>query len=212
MKRYTKESIEAMLDAFISAHGRAPTMEEIQSGGEWPVYHTIKRQLGMTPQAYYKSKFPAKKRKKASKRPHQYTPELIDRQMAKFVKKNGRLPQLKDMRTQNGLPSYAPFKKATGSTLKEYLKAHPELNASPEAEEIKVEIAENAAASGTLAMAPAISDYMARMGMSLEELAFQTRIPEDRLHELLTSSASDLYKELYAIARALRVPMEILYQ
>lgn len=217
MKRYTKESIEAMLDAFASAHGRAPTLEEIQSGGEWPVYQTIKRQLGMTPQAYYKSKYGAKKKlskKKKAKRPRQYTPELVEQLMTQFVEKNGRVPSMKDMNSKCGLPNYTPFKKATGMTLKEYLNAHPELNLDQDTGESKNEIAESVPTT-TLEVSstvPAISEYMARMGMSLEELAFQTRIPVDRLSELLTESAADLYKELYAIARALRVPMEILYK
>lgn len=186
--RKDKKVIVAEYRKFLKEHGRLPSLEDCRDQ-KLPYPVTFKNATGKTPGAYFGNS-------------RSVTPEKVRDRVARFAAENGRLPVAADFRSANGLPTYATFKKATGKGLREYLNEE-----FPDFRETASPVRKTAGG-----LEPALPELMKRLGVSVEELASQTGIDPKQLEQLIAKEPSREYRRLYAVARALKVPMEILFR
>lgn len=205
MARYTKEDVLQIVEKFYQKEGRAPRMDEMNSKNGLPTIATFKKLTGVTPGQYLREQHPdmGKAKRKAGKSSRRKGVDAIVAEYREFYETTGRMPTTADCREKK-LAYPATFKKATGFSPWAYFRQE-QINSYKQQSE------QPAQASSQESHA-FILELMERLGTSLNDVAIRSGVPAQEIKELLNREPSEEFRQLYAIARTLNVPMEILYK
>ncbi len=204
MTKYTKESILAIVEEFYEKNGRPPRMDEMNSRHGLPTMATFKKLTGTTPGQYLRGRHPQaeKPRKRPSKGEKRKGAEQVVEEYRRFYEEYRRMPTTKDCKERK-LAYPSTFKSVTGFSPWAYFR-NEQVNAARQKENPPQEpIQENE---------PFILELLNRLGASVNDVAIRTDIPAQQIRDLLNRGPSEEFRQLYAIARALNVPMEVLYR
>ncbi len=198
MARYTQKSITELIENFYQENHRAPRMDEMNSQHGLPTMATFKKLTGTTPSQYLRGEHPELTAKrnppKSGKRKDK---ETIVEEYRQFYEEHHRMPTAQDCKEKK-LAFPLTFKRATGSSPWAYFRD----------EQINASKAEKKAASQGSTSFPL--ELLKRLGLSVNDVSLRTGIPAQRIQELLNQEPSEEFRQLYAVARALNVPMEVL--
>lgn len=198
--RRTPEECYAAIDSFYEKNHRAPSAGEMNTANGLPSPATFHKTTGTTPKRYLDEKFKKPKDKPSKKRVRIDVDKMIS-DYRRFYEEHGRMPQGKELK-ENHLPCLATFKRVTGESPAAYIKRLAGPN--------KKENLSNNPNVPTLNSF--ILEIVARMGISVNDLALKTGLSVQRIHDLLDRDAPKEFVELYSIANTLKIPMELLFR
>lgn len=95
---WTRESIIAATDLFFEQHGRYPKPDEYNLAHGLPSHNTFLAHFGITAGNYWKQRYPLQEK---------WTPETIKKAFEHFIECHSRLPTIKELKPEHGLPSAA---------------------------------------------------------------------------------------------------------
>lgn len=127
--RWTEERIVAAIDAFVEQNKRPPRSAELQKSTGLPSYSTWKRIMSETPSAYHHRVYG--KQNDTRGRAPSWTRDQVTDAIAAFISKHHRLPQYKELRWSNGLPSLTTCVTVLKESLSSYLaREYPDVKSS----------------------------------------------------------------------------------
>lgn len=103
---WTKESITAATDCFFEQYGRYPKAEEYDLEHGLPSHNTFPAHFGITAGEYWKQRYPIAQ---------EWTPETIKTAFEHFVEHHSRLPFMRELKPEYGLPSFSILLNRTGA-------------------------------------------------------------------------------------------------
>lgn len=116
-KVWTKDSIIAATDRFIERYGRYPKTGEYSMKYGLPTHNTFLAHFGITAGAYWRQRYPTLQQG--------WTADSILQAFERFVQEQGRLPQTKELRPENGLPASGTVTRHTGAVdYAEFCRTH----------------------------------------------------------------------------------------
>ena len=121
IKRWTEETCKTAFTRFYEEHGRPPHVAEQISGNGLPCYTALKKATGKSLSEYLYAMYPDLSSR--WRRAEQWTAEGCKAAFERFYEEHERLPRRAELASSNGLPSLRRFRKITGMSFTEYLRA-----------------------------------------------------------------------------------------
>lgn len=124
--RWTKESIDDIIDRFVAEHGRIPKHSEFISGNGFPSHTTLERHMGTSFVKYCRQRHP--EIETAYNKKNKWSKDEVEKAINRFIAKHGRIPRYDELNNTNDLPSYPITRRALSKPPNEYYKErYPEL-------------------------------------------------------------------------------------
>lgn len=112
---WNQESCMQAVDQFIAKNGRYPKPSDCRAANDLPSITTFSKKVGQTLSTYCKQNH-----SQLSGTRLRWTKELCIQAVDNFISQNGKSPNCKDCKSENGLPSPGTFFKVVGQTVAEY--------------------------------------------------------------------------------------------
>lgn len=212
-KRMNKEQVIAAYQAFVDEFGRLPHGNEIAQH-HLPAATTFKRVTGSTPGSILSLPDKEKKVQKPQKeRKRRVDFDTMVAQYREFYTVYHRLPTALELK-QRKMPALATFRKATGQSpgiyLRNLIASESKISDSSSAR-IRTSSKEAGAPNDYSEQTSFVMELIARMGVSLNEIALQTGHSVKEIEAVLSSPPPEAYLLIRAIAKAAKLPMEALF-
>jgi len=104
--QWTKERIDAAAKQFFETHGRYLRAEEYNMAHGLPARNTFRNHFGIAAGTYWRERFPMEP---------EWSPEKVMKMFEAFIEEHGRLPNITELKTANGLPHFTTVLKHTGA-------------------------------------------------------------------------------------------------
>lgn len=207
MTKYTKESIMAVVEEFYQKNGRPPRVDEMNSRHGLPAIATFTRLTGTSPTQYLRKKHPKKPKSRKSRGNSSARKDeaAIVLEYRRFFEEHNRMPTPKDCKEKR-LAYPATFKRVTGSSPWAYFRQEQIATSKQKNDEAPQE--EPVSSENE----PFILELLKRLGVSWNDVALRTGLSAQQIRALLSQKPSEEFLQIYAIAKALNVPMEVLYR
>lgn len=124
-KKYSKESIYALIDAFVEKHNRLPYASEYKKSNGFPQYSIVVKYCG-TVEAIYEERY----KNKVAPNTRRWNEEKIIRVLDEFVSKNKRIPSAAELISNKELPSISHMKKHISDVFSFLKNRYPEYDVS----------------------------------------------------------------------------------
>lgn len=124
-KKYSKESIFALIDAFVEKHNRLPYASEYKKSNGFPQYSIVVKYCG-TVEAIYEERY----KNKVAPNTRRWNEEKIIRVLDEFVSKNKRIPSAAELISNKELPSISHMKKHISDVFSFLKNRYPEYDVS----------------------------------------------------------------------------------
>lgn len=121
---WDREKVIEAIDEFVLQNQRLPMSDEFRKKNNLPCLPIFIKQTGYKLNEFFKQRYPELYQERLEQKEGSWTEKKIYESIKRFVDKNGRLPQFKEFRLSNELPSISVFTNHCGISTKKYFKKY----------------------------------------------------------------------------------------
>lgn len=121
---WDREKVIDAIDMFVSQNQRLPMAYELRKKNNLPCLPIFIKQTGCKLNDFLKQRYPELYQEKMEQKEGSWSEKKIYEAITKFIDKHGRLPQFKEFRLANELPSISVFTNHCGISTKKYFEKY----------------------------------------------------------------------------------------